>query len=171
MSGERASLNKDIKTIYRLVSDLIYLHHPITMDIRWLFHKRLAFLDGREGWESRQAWHELVSTYHYSAWKFIKGLLSDTRFRENAIRTLSAERDELLERFDDFDCFCRSCQWGGPFRELGPNGNCPKCGVHIKIDLYANVKIKTDLEIAMRRWQSLQLTAMDYFDSQEPQAA
>ena len=92
MSDKRANLNKNIKTIYRLVSDLVYLHHPITMDIRWLFHKRLASLDGREGWAAREVWHELVSTYHYSLWQFIKSVLTHNSFSKSIIRVLSAER-------------------------------------------------------------------------------
>ncbi len=87
----------DLRTIFHLISDLILLYYPITVDIRYQFHvslNRLLFNDCslRKEWEK-----DVIISNNYVLSGFIKSVLRKKRFRKNIIAVLMYERDRLLE--------------------------------------------------------------------------
>lgn len=84
------ALIKDLIKIYNLISELIYQHHPITLDIRYRF---CEVLSGGKCWNNREEWDDYIKgdCGDYTLTSFIRSLLTDRIFRKDILRVLSFE--------------------------------------------------------------------------------
>lgn len=90
---------KDLILILRLISDCICLFHPISLDVRYLFHLRISKIDGVAPWESRERWEEVVTgNKGYTLWSLLSALCRHRRFRADVIAVLYQEKGNLLLR-------------------------------------------------------------------------
>ena len=88
---------KTMPEIIILISECVYLDHPIILDIRWGFHLSLSKIEGFEPWESRGKWEECIRGYKYTLFSLCKSLIIHKNFRENTIAILRFEIEELKE--------------------------------------------------------------------------
>lgn len=88
----------DFVRIFNLISDLIFLYHPITLDIRYLFCSRL----NNKCWNSREEWEEyIIQCCNYKLGEVIGLIFRDKRFRKNIIKVLEIEKSLLIESHQD----------------------------------------------------------------------
>lgn len=85
---------KDFLKIYSLISDLILCHHPITLDIRYLFCQQLN--SKGECWGSREEWESYIKDGcdDHTLTEWLKILFTNKYFRKDVVKVLQAEKEK-----------------------------------------------------------------------------
>lgn len=87
---------RELINILKLISNCIYLYHPITLDIRYFYHLRVSGIHNINPWSSRKEWEENIKDCcQYTLWKVIKLLLTDEWTRHNLIAILQTEVERI----------------------------------------------------------------------------
>lgn len=96
---KQSEFAKDIAKICSLISDCISMHHPLVLEIRYLF---CLYVSGN-CWGSREKWEGIVKGYNYSLPKFANTIREDETFRKRVIQMLESEKLKLIESAENGD--------------------------------------------------------------------
>jgi len=137
---------KDLIRIYQLVKELIWLYHPITMDIRWTFHSILSHMSFTKQWKERKDWERYIKKGNSDGVKiFFNALLKNKRFRENIIAVLTYEKETIREIFDEQERYI--------FSKLHKSAALFLISLEGKEFLYQSLKYKEEQEVKYLEWK------------------